>query len=95
MGEDRPNRKIEFFNVIAAGNDLATAADRQTRAILRNIGADIEDRVDFQRDDPAIGADLAAELCLALQAEGVDEFHFYTLNRAELVAAICQRIQAT
>ena len=27
-----------------------------------------------------------------LQREGVDEFHFYTLNRAELTFAICHAI---
>jgi methylenetetrahydrofolate reductase (NADPH) len=31
----------------------------------------------------------AAELCRTLQANGVDEFHFYTLNRAELTYALC------
>ncbi len=60
-----------------------------------SIPAAMEQRFAGFGDDPAIGADLAAELCLALKAEGIDEFHFYTLNRAELVAAICQRIQVT
>ena len=31
----------------------------------------------------------AAELVHKLQAEGVNEFHFYTLNRAELTYALC------
>ena len=31
----------------------------------------------------------AAELCQKLQVEGVEEFHFYTLNRAELTYALC------
>ena len=31
----------------------------------------------------------AAELCQKLQTEGVEEFHFYTLNRAELTYALC------
>ena len=60
-----------------------------------SIPASMEQRFAGFGDDPAIGGDLAAEMCLALRAEGVDEFHFYTLNRAELVAAICQRIQVT
>jgi methylenetetrahydrofolate reductase (NADPH) len=45
-------------------------------------------------DDPAtrqlVAASVAAEQCRRLQAEGVHEFHFYTLNRAELTAAICR-----
>jgi methylenetetrahydrofolate reductase (NADPH) len=44
-------------------------------------------------DDPEtrklIAATVAAEQCRALQAAGVNEFHFYTLNRAELSYAIC------
>ena len=36
-----------------------------------------------------IAATLAAELCRKLYAGGVRQFHFYTLNRAELSYAIC------
>ncbi|MCA1749913.1 MAG: methylenetetrahydrofolate reductase, partial [Sphingomonadales bacterium] len=36
-----------------------------------------------------IAATIAAELCRRLYAGGVREFHFYTLNRAELSYAIC------
>lgn len=37
-----------------------------------------------------IAATLAAELCSQLYAGGVREFHFYTLNRADMTAALCQ-----
>jgi methylenetetrahydrofolate reductase (NADPH) len=37
-----------------------------------------------------VGAAVAAEQVSALADQGVDEFHFYTLNRAELVYAICR-----
>jgi len=44
-------------------------------------------------DDPEtrqmIAANVAIEQAQKLQNEGVDEFHFYTLNRAELSYAIC------
>jgi methylenetetrahydrofolate reductase (NADPH) len=44
-------------------------------------------------DKPAarqlIAATVAAEMCRKLYAGGVREFHFYTLNRAELSYAIC------
>jgi methylenetetrahydrofolate reductase (NADPH) len=49
----------------------------------------------FERldDHPAtrqlVAATLAAELCRRLYAGGVRNFHFYTLNRAELSYAIC------
>ena len=36
-----------------------------------------------------ISANVAIELVETLQKEGVNEFHFYTLNRAELTYAIC------
>jgi methylenetetrahydrofolate reductase (NADPH) len=44
-------------------------------------------------DDPdtrrLVAASLAAEQCRRLHASGVHEFHFYTLNRADLIVAIC------
>ena len=36
-----------------------------------------------------VAATIAAELCRRLYAGGVRQFHFYTLNRAELSYAIC------
>ncbi|MBX3455037.1 methylenetetrahydrofolate reductase [NAD(P)H] [Ferrovibrio sp.] len=36
-----------------------------------------------------VAAHVAAEQCRRLQAAGIDEFHFYTLNRADLTYAIC------
>ena len=44
-------------------------------------------------DDPdtrkLVAATVAAEQCRLLQSEGIDSFHFYTLNRADLTYAIC------
>jgi methylenetetrahydrofolate reductase (NADPH) len=37
-----------------------------------------------------VAAMVAAEQVQALEREGVDAFHFYTLNRADLVYAICR-----
>ena len=36
-----------------------------------------------------IAATVAGDLCRRLQAEGIRDFHFYTLNRADLTYAIC------
>ena len=36
-----------------------------------------------------MAATVVAEQVRALQTEGVEEFHFYTLNRADLAYAIC------
>ncbi len=37
-----------------------------------------------------IAGSVAAEMCAKLAEEGFDDFHFYTLNRADLVYAICR-----
>jgi len=37
-----------------------------------------------------VAASVVADQCRILRNEGVDEFHFYTLNRDELTRAICQ-----
>src|SRR5260370_40954837 len=47
-------------------------------------------------DDPEtrrlVAASIAIQQCRLLQAEGVREFHFYTLNRAGLAVAICHML---
>jgi methylenetetrahydrofolate reductase (NADPH) len=47
-------------------------------------------------DDPdtrrLVAAATTAQLCAQLAAEGVEDFHFYTLNRADLTLAICRII---
>lgn len=53
-------------------------------------------RFDGLDDDPdtrrLIAAAVAIEQVQALQQHGVEEFHFYTLNRAELSYAICHAL---
>jgi len=51
--------------------------------------AELDDDPDTRR---LVAASIAAEQCRRLQAEGIDEFHFYTLNRADLIVAICHMI---
>ena len=51
--------------------------------------AGLEDDADTRR---MIAASVAIEQVSALQREGVEEFHFYTLNRAELTYAICHAL---
>ena len=56
----------------------------------------IEDRFIGLNDDPKtrslIAGNIAIEQAKALEKEGVNEFHFYTLNRSELVYAICHAL---
>ncbi len=69
----------------------------QTRKFAGQCGAAIPgwmDRVFEGLDElPAarqlVAATIAGELCGQLYAGGVRQFHFYTLNRAELAYAIC------
>jgi methylenetetrahydrofolate reductase (NADPH) len=53
----------------------------------------LRERFDGIDDDAearnAVAADVAIEQVRRLQAEGIDDFHFYTLNRSELTVAIC------
>ncbi|MFK7886584.1 MAG: methylenetetrahydrofolate reductase [NAD(P)H] [Gammaproteobacteria bacterium] len=55
-------------------------------ASLRNRFAGLDDQPDTRK---LIAATAAIELVQALRREGVDHFHFYTLNRHELTYAIC------
>jgi methylenetetrahydrofolate reductase (NADPH) len=69
----------------------------QTRKFAAMCGAAIPpwmDRLFEGLDDhpgarQLVAATISAELCRKLYAGGVREFHFYTLNRAELSYAIC------
>ncbi len=59
-----------------------------------SIPAWIANLFDGLDEDPAmrnlISAIVATEQCRILRAEGINEFHFYTLNRADLTLAICR-----
>ena len=39
-----------------------------------------------------VTADVAVEICERLRSEGVNEFHFYSMNRASLPIATCRRL---
>ncbi len=56
----------------------------------------LRQRFDGLDDDPEtrrmIAANVAIEQVQRLRLHGVDEFHFYTLNRAELTYAICHAL---
>jgi methylenetetrahydrofolate reductase (NADPH) len=69
----------------------------QVKKFSTACGASIPDwmAVHFEGldDDPdtrrLVAASIAAEQCRRLHANDVHEFHFYTLNRADLIVAIC------
>ncbi|PWB65319.1 MAG: methylenetetrahydrofolate reductase [NAD(P)H] [Bradyrhizobiaceae bacterium] len=70
---------------------------KQARGFAERAGASVPDwlaaRFQGLEDDPAtrklIAAAVAAEQVLDLVDRGVNDFHFYTMNRADLVYAIC------
>jgi methylenetetrahydrofolate reductase (NADPH) len=70
---------------------------KQTAKFARRAGAAIPqwlaDRFEGLDDDPQtrklVAATVAAEQVLDLVDHGVRDFHFYTMNRADLVYAIC------
>jgi len=52
--------------------------------------ADLFDGLDEEPETrKLVAATVASELCRVLHANGVKDFHFYTLNRAELTYAFC------
>jgi methylenetetrahydrofolate reductase (NADH) len=61
-----------------------------------SVPAWLIERFDGLEDDPEtrkmIAASVAIEQVARLRREGVEEFHFYTLNRAELAYAICHAL---
>ena len=58
-----------------------------------NVPEWLRERFDGIDDDAearnAVAADVAIEQVRRLQAEGIEVFHFYTLNRSQLTVAIC------
>ena len=72
----------------------------QMLRFARRCGASVPDwlqhRFDGLDDDPdtrrLIAANVAIEQVHRLQEHGIHEFHFYTLNRAELTYAICHAL---
>lgn len=55
--------------------------------------ADLFDGLESDPDTKKlVAAMVATEQCRALQAEGIGDFHFYTLNRADLTLGICRRM---
>ena len=76
---------------------LPIAKFRQMENFAARAGAIVPDwlreRFDGLDEDPdtqrMLGASLAIEQVVQLRRNGINEFHFYTLNRAELTFAIC------
>jgi methylenetetrahydrofolate reductase (NADPH) len=71
--------------------EFAERCGAHVPAWLKRLFADLD-------DDPQtralVAASVAAEQCCSLLRHGVDQFHFYTLNRADLSDAVCRLVAA-
>jgi methylenetetrahydrofolate reductase (NADPH) len=65
---------------------MAGLCGSKVPAWLAEMFQGLDDDVETRR---MIAATVAGDLCRRLQREGVDQFHFYTLNRADLTFATC------
>ncbi len=85
------------INVPVVPGILPVQNFKQTKAFAARCGASVPDwlaaRFDGLDEDVAtrklIAAAVAAEQVLDLVDRGVTDFHFYTMNRADLVYAVC------
>jgi methylenetetrahydrofolate reductase (NADPH) len=65
---------------------MAAACEAAVPAWLSHLFEGLDDDAETRR---LLAGAVAVELCAKLKGEGFDNFHFYTLNRADLVYAIC------
>src|SRR5262245_36380273 len=85
------------INVPVVPGILPVQNFKQMKQFAQRCGTNVPDwlarRFEGLDDDPAtrklIAATIAAEQVLDLAKRGVRDFHFYTMNRADLVYAIC------
>jgi methylenetetrahydrofolate reductase (NADPH) len=75
---------VTNFNGVAK---MAKASGASVPAWLARLFDGIDDDPETRR---LVAAATTAELCARLSSEGVEDFHFYTLNRADLTLAICR-----
>ncbi len=67
--------------------EIAKSCKAAMPAWLQDLFEGLEDQKDVR--DP-VAVTVAADLCRYLAVRGVEDFHFYTLNRADLTAAVCR-----
>jgi methylenetetrahydrofolate reductase (NADPH) len=91
------NVYLRFLDRARAAGILPVTNFGRVVDFSRNCGTSVPgwmaDLFEGLDDDPKTrqldAASVAAEQCRALHSAGVTDFHFYTMNRADLVYAIC------
>ncbi len=74
-----------FARAVEFAGKCGAAMPKRFAETFEGLDADPETR-------QLVAATMAAEQCQALQAQGIRDFHFYTLNRSELTVAICRML---
>jgi len=74
-----------FSRVVTFSKRCGASVPQWMHELFEGLDEDAETR-------RLVAASTACELCNTLKAEGVFDFHIYTLNRAELAMAICRRL---
>ncbi|GAA4252031.1 methylenetetrahydrofolate reductase [NAD(P)H] [Azospirillum formosense] len=74
-----------FARAVEFAGKCGAAMPQRFAETFEGLDADPETR-------QLVAATMAAEQCQALQAQGIKEFHFYTLNRSDLTVAICRML---
>lgn len=69
--------------------NFAAATGASVPAWLGDLFDGLDDRPDTRA---LVAATVAGEMCRKLYAGGVRDFHFYTLNRADLTFAVCHML---
>jgi methylenetetrahydrofolate reductase (NADPH) len=85
------------INIPIVPGILPVSNVKQTKHFAKMCGAKIpkwmdqifENLDEKQETRQLIAGIVATELCRVLHNQGVDDFHFYTLNRSDLTSAIC------
>lgn len=74
-----------FARAVEFAGKCGAAMPQRFAETFEGLDADPETR-------QLVAATMAAEQCQALQAQGIKDFHFYTLNRSDLTVAICRML---
>ena len=74
-----------FKSMVAFAGRCGATVPKWVSQRFEGLDNDLETR-------SGIAAAMAVEQCKELEREGVNAFHFYTLNRAELTTAICRML---
>ena len=73
-------------SIVAQTRKFASACGAEIPKWMEELFEGLDNRPESRK---LVAATIAAEMCRSLYAEGVRDFHFYTLNRAELSYAVC------